>query len=161
MQIKDKNKVLQAANFLEELSWLLNSKKKIDLESISEILREQAEKTHNEAFDNKNINKLNHYIGVLPFLLQDKELFKTNKDIIDFSENLFNIPMTRQDRRSRYELVGFIVTEITKVEKEKLFSVLNSLSVLTENDDKMIELKKTRNDIDFSWNDAISKLKKS
>jgi hypothetical protein len=161
MKIKDKNKVLQAANFIEELAWLLNSKKKIDLENISELLRNQAEPSQSVMPETKQVNKLSHYIGVLPFLLQDKELFRTNKDIIEFAENLFSIQMSRTDRRSRYELVGFIVTEIIKVDKEKLLSIMNSLSVLTESDDKLIQFRKTRNDIDFSWNDAISKLNKS
>jgi hypothetical protein len=31
MKVRDKNKVLQAANFIEELAWLLNSKKKVNL----------------------------------------------------------------------------------------------------------------------------------
>lgn len=161
MKVKDKNKVLLAANFIEELAWLLNSKKKIDLENISEILREQVETNQVFSSDSHRVKKLNHYIGVLPFLLQDKELFRTNKDIIEFAENLFSIQMSRTDRRSRYELVGFIVTEITKVDKDKLLSILNSLSVLTENDDKLVQFRKARNDIDFSWNDAISKLNKS
>jgi hypothetical protein len=161
MKAKDKNKVLQAANFIEELAWLLNSKKKIDLENISELLRSQLEPSQSVMSEAKQVNKLSHYIGVLPFLLQDKELFRTNKDIIEFAENLFSIQMSRTDRRSRYELVGFIVTEITKVDKDKLLSVMNSLSVLTESDDKLIQFRKARNDIDFSWNEAISKLNKS
>jgi hypothetical protein len=82
-------------------------------------------------------------------------------DIVEFAENLFSIKMSRNDRRSRYELVGFIVTEITKVDKGKLLTVMNALSVLTESDDKLIQFKKSRNDIDFSWNEAISKLNKS
>ncbi|CAI86671.1 hypothetical protein HJP15_21545 [Pseudoalteromonas sp. NEC-BIFX-2020_002] len=161
MKVKDKNKVLQAANFIEELAWLLNSKKKIDLENVSELLRHQVEPNQSVVSETKQANKLSHYIGVLPFLLQDKELFRTNKDIIEFAENLFSIQMTRNDRRSRYELVGFIVTEIIKVDEEKLLSIMNSLSVLTESDDKLVQFRKTRNDIDFSWNEAISKLNKS
>ncbi|MFU2508911.1 hypothetical protein [Pseudoalteromonas sp. ASV78] len=161
MKVKDKNKVLQAANFIEELAWLLNSKKKVDLENISELLRSQIEPTQSVIPEAQQVNKLKHYIGVLPFLLQDKELFRTNMDIVEFAENLFSIKMSRNDRRSRYELVGFIVTEITKVDKDKLLTVMNALSVLTESDDKLIQFKKSRNDIDFSWNEAISKLNKS
>jgi hypothetical protein len=161
MTVKDKNKVLQAANFIEELAWLLNSKKKIDLENISELLRSQIEPVQSVIPEAQQVNELKHYIGVLPYLLQDKELFRTNMDIVEFAENLFSIKMSRNDRRSRYELVGFIVTEITKVDKGKLLTVMNALSVLTESDDKLIQFKKSRNDIDFSWNEAISKLNKS
>lgn len=161
MKVKDKNKVLQAANFIEELAWLLNSKKKVDLENISELLRSQIEPTQSVISEVQQVNKLKHYIGVLPFLLQDKELFRTNMDIVEFAENLFSIKMSRNDRRSRYELVGFIVTEITKVDKDKLLTVMDALSVLTESDDKLVQFKKSRNDIDFSWNEAISKLNKS
>jgi hypothetical protein len=160
MKAKDKNNLVQAANFIEELAWLLNSKKKIDLENVSAFLRDQIEPTKSPIPDTAQVNKLSHFIGVLPFLFQDKELFRINKDIIEFAENLFNIEMTRPDRRSRYELIGFIVTEITKVDEDKLFSIMESLSVLTENDDKLMQFRKQRNDIDFSWNDAISKLNK-
>ncbi|QYJ92880.1 hypothetical protein [Shewanella spartinae] len=161
MKVRDKNKVLQAANFIEELAWLLNSKKKVDLESISELLRSQIDPAQSVIPEVQQVNKLKHYIGVLPFLLQDKELFRTNMDIVDFAENLFSIKMSRNDRRSRYELIGFIVTEITKVDKDKLLTVMDALSVLTESDDKLIQFKKSRNNIDFSWNEAISKLNKS
>ncbi|WP_432455752.1 hypothetical protein ACRRS0_09890 [Agarivorans sp. QJM3NY_29] len=161
MKVRDKNKVLQAANFIEELAWLLNSKKKVDLESISELLRSQIEPAKSVIPEVQQVNKMKHYIGVLPFLLQDKELFRTNMDIVEFAENLFSIKMSRNDRRSRYELIGFIVTEITKVDKDKLLTVMDALSVLTESDDKLIQFKKSRNDIDFSWNEAISKLNES
>ena len=36
---------------------------------------------------------------------------------------------------------------------------MESLSVLTENDDKLMQFRKQRKDIDFSWNDAIAKLR--
>lgn len=158
MKAKDKNNVMQVANFIEELAWLLNSKKKIDLENAAQLLRTQIESSQSPISNEKYNNNRNHLVGILPFLFQDKEIFKVNKDIVDFAENLFEIKITRADRRSQYELIGLVVTEITKVDEDKLFSIMQALSYLTDNDDKLKKFRKQRQDIDFSWNDAISKL---
>lgn len=159
MKTKDKNRMLQAANFVEELSWLLNSKKNIDLEGISQILRTQVESNKSPLANEKYLNNRNHLVGILPFLFQDKEIFKVNKDIVEFAENLFDIEISRADRRSQYELIGLVVTEITKVNESKLYSIMDALSVLTESDEKLMKFRKQRKDIDFSWNDAIANLR--
>ena len=155
--MKTKNKLTQTANFLEEFAWFLKSKKNIDLEESANILRDFSSNSLN--IDNKPTDsKVNDLVGVLPFLFQDKELFQYNRDIIEFAENLFNIKITRPDKRTRYELIGLIVTEVTKLNQNKLVKLIESISLISNDIEKLEEIKKAKKEINFSWNKAISNL---
>lgn len=156
----NKKDLLQIANFIEELSWLIKSKKNISLENMSNTIR-------NIYFDKAPIINLNkdssfevkRLVGILPFLFQDKDLFSTNKDIIEFAENLFGIYISRHDKRSRYELIGLIVTEIAKLkDNNNIIKVIDTLSELTNDNEKLSVIKKEKKNIDFSWNETINKL---
>ncbi len=154
--MKNKNNLIKTANFLEEFSWFLKSKKNINLEETANLLREFSIGNQTETNSlNTNVNEL---VGVLPFLFQDKELFKYNKDIIEFAEDLFKINITRQNKRTRYELIGLIVTEVTTLNKSGLKKLIKTLSLITNDNEALIEIKKAKEDINFSWNQAISKL---
>lgn len=162
MNAKDKNKINQAINFVEEFSWLLKSNKNIKLEETASLLRALTEVNNDvshSAKNNKtsNANK-NTLVGILPFLFQDKELFPVNKDIIDFAENLFKINITRQDKRTRYELIGLIVTNIIDIKDETLNDVMEALSLITNDKEKLFLVKRKKKDINFSWNSVISSL---
>jgi hypothetical protein len=154
--MKTKNNLIKTANFIEEFSWFLKSKKNINLEETANLLREISNQKQIETNSiNHNVNEL---VGVLPFLFQDKELFKYNKDIIDFAEDLFNITITRQNKRTRYELIGLVVTEVTTINKTTLNKLVNTLSLITNDINTLKEIKKAKQDINFTWNQAISNL---
>lgn len=159
MKLKDQNKIKKAANFIEELAWLLKSKRTIDLEGAAYLLRELSSESNitfnGKKSSNTNVNDL---VGYLPFLFQDEELFLYNKDIIDFAENLFDIKISRPGKRTRYELIGLVVTEITKVNKTKLKKVINALSLISKDAESLRQIKQAKQQIDFSWNEAISNL---
>ena len=161
MKIKEK-KILEAANFIEEFAWLLKSKRNINFEEIATILRELSLKKSDLTLgiQSQSNSKMNDLVGILPFLFQDKDLFQLNKDIIDFAENLFNIKISRPEKRTRYELIGFVVTEITNLNKTNLNRVINALSLISNDIEKLKEIKKAKKEINFSWNNAISNLNK-
>jgi len=154
--MKNKNNLIKTANFIEEFSWFLKSKKNINLEETVNILREITVEKHKE--NNSRNTNVNELVGVLPFLFQDKELFKYNKDIIEFAENLFKIKITRQNKRTRYELIGLIVTEVTTLNKENLNKLIRALSLITNDISVLKEIKNAKKDINFNWNQAISNL---
>ena len=154
--MKNKNNLIKTANFIEEFSWFLKSKKNINLEETTNLLREFSVGNQTESNSlNTNVNEL---VGVLPFLFQDKELFKYNKDIIEFAEDLFKINITRQNKRTRYEWIGLAVTEVTTLNKSGLKKLIKALSLITSDTDALTEIKKAKEDINFCWNQAISKL---
>lgn len=152
-----KTNLSQTANFIEEFAWFLQSKKNINLEEAAQMLRNLS--AHNKV-NGATPSKANELVGILPFLFQDKDLFKQNKDIIDFAEDLFNISISRQGKRTRYELIGLIVTEVTKLDKKDLDKLINALSLISNDVGKLKEIKKAKKGINFSWNDAIANLNK-
>jgi len=154
-----KTNLSQTANFIEEFAWFLQSKKNINLEEAAQILRDIS--SNGKVNGNPLPSKAKELVGVLPFLFQDKDLFRQNKDIIDFAEDVFGISLTRHGKRSRYELIGWIVTEVTKSDSQKnIDKVTYALSSLSGDSKKLKEIKKAKNDINFSWNDAIANLNK-
>jgi hypothetical protein len=76
--VSDETKVKYAIDFIEELSWILDSKRKLKLSDIPEILRSQLH-TDNQASSAANKYKspnpnIHYLIGVLPRLFQDAKL---------------------------------------------------------------------------------------
>ena len=162
MKTKDRNKLIQTANFIEELSWLLKTNRNINIEETVRLLREFYNTSRDSITPQTNFeNKRKELLGVLPFLFQDKELFRRNLDIVDFAESLFKIKISRPEKRVRYELIGIIITEVTKIEKDSnLNHIIDALSVISSDVNKLRNLKKAKKGIDFSWNKTISNLHK-
>lgn len=159
----NKNKIFQIANFIEELDWLIKSKKNLDLKEIALELRELENTPTNQSQSSNKVQKNDkkELVGILPTLFQDKELFQKNIDIIDFAQNVFELEISRPEKRTRYELIGLIVTEIVKLNKKDLSKVVDSLAVITSDVNKMKQFKKSKKEnINFSWNIAISNLNK-
>lgn len=160
--MKTRNKINQIANFIEEFNWFLKSKKNIDLDETALLLRNLSETNFaNTKNTTQTKDKKIELVGILPGLFQDKELFQQNKDLVDFAENLFKINITRPKKRTRSELIGMIVIEISNLNKKDLEKVVNALSIISSDINKMKEFKKAKEvAINFSWNNAISKLNK-
>jgi hypothetical protein len=156
-----RKKVKLAINFIEELSWLLDNKKNIDLKELPFILREIIDGNQNIPTNNKyesqNQNK-NYLIGILPNLFQDFDLFKTNLDLSDFAENVLHIPVNRAEKRSRYELIGLIVCEVINLDDSSLSNLVDALGKITGNHDNLKKFKEQKKKANFSWNEAIQQL---
>jgi hypothetical protein len=153
-----RKKITQAINLVEELSWLLDSKKNIDLKEIPSLLRNlldgNSSLSGNDKFSSPNPNK-NYLIGVLPNLFQDNDLFKTNIDLADFAETILKIPVNRAEKRSRYELIGLIVCEVTNLNESDLPNLVDALSKIAGSNEKLKQIKEAKKKANFSWNEAI------
>jgi hypothetical protein len=167
MEKSKKNKLNQAINFIEELSWLIERKKdkEISLKEISNLLRELIETQTNHSsrlFVNSKENKSNsHYlVGVLPELFQDEELFKSTEELLDFAETVLQLSVSRASKRSRTEYIGWIICEITKLNDNQLYFLVNALEKIVGSDIKIKQMKEAKKKPNFSWNETILMLSK-
>lgn len=164
MENSRKNKIKEAANFVEELSWVLEKKKKdLSLKDISNILRDISyiEENHNRLLTKSSSSPSSQYlVGVLPSLFLDEELFKNNSDLIDFAESVLDLSISKASKRSRTEYIGFIVCEIAKISSSKLSELEISLENIIGDSYKISQVKKAKKEPNFSWNDTINKLGK-
>lgn len=159
---KTANKQLtDVAAFIEELEWLLKSQKNIDLLSVADEIR-QISKSRNSrkvgaeyTSPNPNIHFL---IGILPRLFQDQMLFPSNASISEFAGEILGIPVSRSEKRSKYELIGLIVCETNDLSDEKLRKLVHALSEITGSETKLRKFKEERKSDGFSWNRAIESL---
>jgi len=157
-----KKKISSAINLIEELSWILDSKKNVDLKEVPSLLRGILNYNDNTLFaqnkySSSNPNK-NYLVGVLPNLFQDEELFKTTNELTDFAINILQIPISKAAKRSRYEYIGMIVCEITKLDDNNLSHLVNALSKIAGSDDDFERLKQEKKKSNFSWNETIYRL---
>lgn len=161
MEKNKKLKINEVANFLEELSWLLEKKRTLPLKEISSYLRdieninEYPLKLSSKNDDNKHSRFL---VGVLPSLFLDEELFKSRDEILDFAETVLYLPISRSGKRSRTEYIGWIVCEVAKMNDSRLFELVSELENIISDDYKIKEVKKAKKEPNFSWNDTIKKL---
>jgi hypothetical protein len=155
-------KIKYAIDFLEELSWLFESKKKLDLSNVSELLRRRlspAESVVSGADNYVSPNPNIHYlIGILPRLFQDDKLFSKNDDIADFARDVLGINISRVEKRSKYELIGLIVCETNELNDVELDSMVKALAHIAGNTKKLDLMAKAKTSTGFSWNEAIRKL---
>jgi hypothetical protein len=158
----DDLKIKHAIDFLEELSWLLESKKKLDLSNISDLLRRRLAPAESVVSTAKNYVSPNpniHYlIGILPRLFQDEKLFVKNDDIADFAHDVLGISITRVEKRSKYELIGLIVCETNELNDFALNTMVQALAHIAGNTEKLSLIAKAKSSTGFSWNEAIRNL---
>lgn len=160
--VSEETKIKYAIDFIEELSWLFDSKKKLNLSEIPKILRDSLLPNKDgigaaDKYVSPNPN-IHYLIGVLPRLFQDEKLFSTNEDIAAFANEVLGISITRVEKRSKYELIGLIVCEANALDDEKLVTLVSSLSEITGSSEKLSLMVREKKSTGFSWNETIRKL---
>ncbi|WP_345879170.1 hypothetical protein [Shewanella algae] len=158
----DETKVKYAIDFIEELSWLLDSKKKLKLSEIPDILRGQMLANESmvsaaEQYASPNPN-IHYLIGVLPRLFQDMKLFPKNEDIASFAKDVLGVDVSRIEKRSKYELIGLVVCECNSLNDSKLEDMVKALSAITMSSEKISRFAEEKKLTGFSWNETIRKL---
>lgn len=158
----DSTKLRHAIDFIEELSWLLESKSKLKLSEIPEILRSNLDTVNNvknttSKYISPNPN-IHYLIGVLPRLFKDTKIFQKNEDIVAFAVEVLKIEISRSDKRSRYELIGLIVCECNELDDNALEVLVNALSKITGSAEKINQMAKEKASVGFSWNETIRNL---
>lgn len=160
--ISDELKIKHAIDFIEEFSWLLASKSKLDLSEIPDLLRRNILETSMDIHStNKYVSpnpNIHYLIGVLPRLFQDEQIFLKNEDIVSFAKEVLKIDIPRADKRSRYELIGLIVCRSNDLNDKELEYLVDALAEITNNKSKFSEIINAKNTVGFSWNETIRKL---
>lgn len=164
MEKNKRNKINQAINFIEELSWLLDNKKNLPLKDSVVLLKELLEKdsdNQSSLFTNKSSRSDKRVlVGILPELLQDEELFKSVSEMLDFAESVLELKVSRASKRSRNEYIGWIVCELSNLSDSQMISFVDSLEKIVGNELKIKQIKEAKKQPNFSWNDTITKLGK-
>lgn len=148
--------------FLEELSWVLNSYSNLDFRAIPEVisgtnassLRRGSEF---QQYVSKNPN-IHFLVGALPVIFSDERLFPSNEDIAEFASDALALPISRWEKRSRYELIGLIACETAKLDDEGLARLVQALARLTSDEARVRNVFKERKDKKMSWNEMIQRL---
>lgn len=153
--MKQNNKEKRILNFMQELSWLTENYKDIyikDIYSLLKNIKEDNVKTGKLRKDTKSL------VGVLPSIFQDKELFPKKEDILEFAKQELGIELSLQSKRSKIEYIGTILCMVSNENSGKLERLVDALDILLNNESKMAEVKKHRQEPNFSWNETIAKL---
>jgi hypothetical protein len=160
-----REKALQAADALEELLWLLSSKRQLNLKVIPEILRKavfesvEVDELRGLAGNYVAPNPNKHFlIGVLPRLFQDTVLFPTNEDIAEFARTVLELNLSNVGKRSKYELIGVIVCRTNDFDEKKLSHLVGALQEMIGNEEKLKQIADARKTEGLSWNEAIQRI---
>lgn len=154
--MKQKNKQKRILNFIQELSWITENYKDI---TINDIYRQLQDTNDNGMTAGKLKADTKYLVGVLPTIFQDIELFPKKEDILDFAKQELGIELNIQARRSKIEYIGSILCKVSNENTGKLEQLVETLDMLLNNESKMAELKRHRQEPNFSWNETIAKLR--
>lgn len=160
-EVPIKNDSVRVTRFLEELSWLFQSRKELDLRSISKGLSEAAtQRTVKQGFSSfVSPNPNTHFlVGVLPLVLRDELIFPTNGAIADFAISALGMNMARWEKKSRFELIGEIVCNTIDLDDSELTKLVEALSVLAKGDAIARKIVREAQSSRRGWNEIIQTL---
>lgn len=104
---------------------------KLDVENVNLIKKEILTIINENNINNSNTKLLNatntELLGILPTLLLDESKFPTTKDIITFAEKCLMVEIKSYWlKRSRAELTGIIISEVSKQNANQFNRFLNA-----------------------------------
>lgn len=146
--------------FLEELSWVLSTYSNLDFRAIPELVQSSfaaKESVNLRHYASKNPN-VHFLVGALPVIFADDRLFPSNEDIAEFAMGALSLPISRWEKRSRYELIGLIACETAKLNDAGLTRLVGALSRLTAGDTQARDLMEERRAKKMSWSEMIQRL---
>lgn len=161
-KISDSQRVLR---FLEELGWLFDSYRNINITNAISIFTSMATENHGQStlideavghFRSPNPNK--HFlVGVLPRLLSSADVFSSNDEIAQFAQSALNIKIPRYHKKSRFELIGHIVCAVEGLDESGLDLLVKAFSVIVKDESKYVKMIEKKNK-KFEWNQIIQEL---
>ena len=154
--MKQNDKHNRILNFMQELSWITDNYKDITIKDIYRLLQDSNDKGVTAG---KLKADTKYLVGVLPTIFQDNELFPKKEDILEFAKQELGIELNIQAKRSKIEYIGSILCKVSNENSGKLERLVDTLDMLLNNESKMAELKRHRQEPNFSWNETISKLR--
>jgi hypothetical protein len=160
----DTAQIKKASMALDDLVWSLQSLDVEKLQVAAETLRKNLQMETSNSLISENYRSGNQnkdfLIGVLPRLFQDKELFPQNEDITEFADAALGLETKRAQKRSRYEIIGKLVVEISNLNDQSFGLLANALENLIDDNDQLALVVKKKKTGEFSWNETIQNLLK-
>lgn len=157
---------LKTLDLLQELIWAIRSRDSTELSEGVSYLRNLAssEKIMRRKAERKPMlrdrqSDLKALVGSMSLVLADTELFPANEDIAKFASEALQIPISRWDKRSRYEMIGMLIMESINASPERLRDVGGLLNRISNESESMEIIKKNSRQVGFSWNEAIRSLR--
>jgi len=158
---------LKALDLLQEIVWAIRSRQSNELSDGVSYLRhlalnEKSERRRKEKAPKSTLldrkKDLKALVGSMSLVLADAELFPSNEDIAKFAMEALRIPISRWEKRSRYEMIGMLVMESINASPARLREVAGLLSRISEESESMAQIKQSARQTGFSWNEAIRSL---
>jgi hypothetical protein len=147
--------------FLEELFWVLGSNSHLEFRSILDRFEVVPLRSGNGEHLARHVSKnpnIHFLIGTLPIIFSDEKFFPSNEDIAEFASDALSLPISRWEKRSRYELIGRIVCETANLDDERLARLVDLLSRMVSNDPNAHNLIRDRKLNHLSWNEIIQRI---
>ena len=153
MAKKNEHSYEDMINFIEDLCWLLDSKKDMNYADIPRMLRRMSKGNEKTAIELQKED----LVGILPQVLTDTDLFRSNKSLAQFSNEILNIQILNWEKRSRNEMIRVIICRVQDNEeiRKGISSYLLSNILKNKNEFAEIQKKSEKEHNNFSWNDAI------
>ncbi|HEN8710333.1 TPA: hypothetical protein U8203_004966 [Pseudomonas putida] len=156
---------IKTLDLLQELIWAIRSRESTELSQGVSYLRNLA--SHEKMKRNKvarpllrdRQSDLKALVGSMSLVLADTELFPANEDIAKFAVEALQIPISRWEKRSRYEMIGMLIMESINASPDRLRDVGELLNKISNESDSMDVIKKSSRQVGFSWNEAIRSLR--
>lgn len=76
-------------------------------------------------------------IGTLPYVLLDKTYFPTNDIMVKFANKNLGIKIPNPKKKSRNEIMGVIIAEISKKDSKKIGKFSNALNTILGKENKI------------------------
>jgi hypothetical protein len=143
--------------FLEEFVWFLRAQRQPIASDLDAIVR-NAKSSQGMRLLSKRVGPEVDLIGVLPYLLVDTEIFANNEDIVSFCLEVFGVGVPRWQKKSRMELIGFVVTTVATSDKRPGKAVIHALELLTDDSSARAAVSKMRDLGGLSWTKLIDGL---
>lgn len=149
-------------NFLEELSWLMESYQGLDFHNLREI--------RNNLYHMNDMNEVTtslkkppnanvHYlVGILPSLFLDTKIFNSNSDIAEFASEVLFINIPRWSKKSKFEIIGHILCATTELNDSKVSDLVEALQHVVNGNEKIKKRLTERKNNGLTWNMLIRDL---
>ena len=103
-------------------------------------------------------NNLENLIGSIPFLLQDRQIFKTNLDIAEFAAKL-DIELSSPEKKKREEIIGRIVAAIIDFDENRVAELKMIIDSFKTETTKNRKRNADKTSFFLDWDAAIKQMK--
>ncbi|MBO9429682.1 hypothetical protein [Sulfitobacter sp. R18_1] len=151
----------ELSRFVEELSWLLKTFENIDYDALSSL-------SHEMEFFFSNSQRLRKrdgvsrntaiLVGILPDFLMDSSLFPTNEGIVEFADAALGLPISRWQKKSKYEIIGQIVCHTNDASPNKVRLLSEVIEEMLDSKTSLRRAIEANRDNGQSWGEVIRHL---